>query len=170
MQEVGFIEIKDDHIVIHDWDAVNASLIASWNNGGKGGRRPKKNPEKTHGLSVGVPNKTQTEPIREEKMRLEKIGECGASDEAPPPAPNSKFIAPTKKQVAEHIWNTAKAKKLEIAEDKTESMAEQIFCHYENADWRLSGGKGGKMKDWKLAVTKWIMGDVEDGKIKRARA
>lgn len=52
-----FCRLEDGHLVAHQWDEVNAGLIASWSNGGKGGRpkKPTDNPLKTHGLPTGYP-------------------------------------------------------------------------------------------------------------------
>ena len=32
---------------------------------------------------------------------------------------------------------------------------EDFYLHFENARWRLSGGKGAPMKDWRLAAQRW---------------
>ncbi len=52
-----FCRVENGHLVAHQWDEVNAGLIASWSNGGKGGRpkKPTGNPQKTHGLPTGYP-------------------------------------------------------------------------------------------------------------------
>ena len=52
-----FCRVEDGHLVAHQWDEVNAGLIASWSNGGKGGRpkKPTANPQITHGLPTGYP-------------------------------------------------------------------------------------------------------------------
>lgn len=92
--DAGFVARDGDAITIPKWAEKNASLLAAWDNGNKGGR-PKKpnknprvtessqkgqpnNPDKTHGLddeTHGKPNenptRTQTKPIREEKRREE---------------------------------------------------------------------------------------------------
>ncbi len=77
--DAGFLTRDGDTISVNGWAAKNASLIAAWENGSKGGR-PKNNPKKTHGLPTGSPAVTQGEPIanpdetdkrREEKRREE---------------------------------------------------------------------------------------------------
>lgn len=52
-----FCRVEDGYLIAHQWDEVNASLIAAWSNGGKGGRpkKPTGNPQKTHGLPTGYP-------------------------------------------------------------------------------------------------------------------
>ncbi len=64
-------------VTVVGWAEKNASLLAAWENGGKGGR-PKKthglatgNPAVTHGQPIANPTLTQAKPIREEKIREE---------------------------------------------------------------------------------------------------
>lgn len=75
--EAGFIVRNGDSITVVGWAEKNASLIAAWENGSKGGR-PKKNPDKTHGLPSCNPAETHGQPManpdetdkrREEKRR-----------------------------------------------------------------------------------------------------
>lgn len=65
----------------HDWEEVNSSLIASWENGEKGGRPPKK----THGKPTA--NRNETDKIREDKK------ECVYARVvvSPDPASNGRF-------------------------------------------------------------------------------
>ena len=72
----GFIRIEGQEIVAHDWDVVNASLIANWENGKRGGRPAKK----THGYPMANPSQTHREPIREEKRRGEKKKRASKSE------------------------------------------------------------------------------------------
>lgn len=67
----GFIRREGDNVIIHQWDEYNSSLIANWENGKKGGRKPKANPIETYSEPVGNP--TRTDKIREDKIRLEMI-------------------------------------------------------------------------------------------------
>jgi hypothetical protein len=72
MKNCGFIRVKSDLVTVHEWDKYNASLVSSWRNGKKGGRKKKPagsdrvNPDQTAGLPTGG-------AIREEKIREEKI-------------------------------------------------------------------------------------------------
>lgn len=82
----GFIERDGETIKVIGWAEKNASLIAAWENGGRGGRPKKKptdNPQETHGLAMGNPavthgqpmenpTLTQTKPIRVDKSREDK--------------------------------------------------------------------------------------------------
>lgn len=82
--EAKFIERDGDWIHVLGWAEQNASLLAAWENGGKGGRpkkEPTQNPRVTQGKPTGNPTGTQGEPnenpdvtdkSREEKSREEK--------------------------------------------------------------------------------------------------
>lgn len=66
----------------HDWEEVNSSLIASWENGEKGGRPPKK----THGKPTA--NRNETDKTRLEKIRLCVWAQLAVEDDA---ASNGRF-------------------------------------------------------------------------------
>lgn len=77
--EAGYLERDGETVIVLGWAEANASLLAAWENGAKGGR-PKKNPEKTHGKPMGNPSVThgqpdanpgETDKSREEKSREE---------------------------------------------------------------------------------------------------
>jgi hypothetical protein len=74
LQSSGFISRQDGIVTVVGWDEHNASLIANWLNGKRGGRPKKANPTKTHGLPMDNPQKTHGEPIREDRIREDKIG------------------------------------------------------------------------------------------------
>jgi hypothetical protein len=59
--DAGFIARIGDSITVCGWAEKNASLLAAWENGSKGGR-PKKNPGETHGKPMGNPAETHGEP------------------------------------------------------------------------------------------------------------
>ena len=77
-----YIERDGLTVTVTGWAEKNASLIAAWENGGKGGRpkknpmatdgQPNENPAETHGKPTANPPKTQAKPIREEKRREEE--------------------------------------------------------------------------------------------------
>jgi hypothetical protein len=75
-----FGRIEDGCFVAHQWDEVNSSLIASWSNGGKGGRpkKPRDNPRVNPDLNPVIPQVTHGVTDREEK--IEKIDYSSESD------------------------------------------------------------------------------------------
>jgi hypothetical protein len=83
---IGSGFVTRDGVALHviGWDEYNASLIANWTNGSKGGR-PKNNPPITHGLAMGSPSETHGVTDREDKSREDKKGKSKA-EAAPPTA------------------------------------------------------------------------------------
>jgi hypothetical protein len=90
----GFVRRDEDgSLTALKWDEYNASLVANWDNGAKGGRPPKRgkitqskpteNPSETHGLPMANP--PGTEKRREEKMREEVSLSTPAPPNADPP-------------------------------------------------------------------------------------
>lgn len=81
-------------VTVTGWAEKNASLLAAWENGNKGGRpkknqkqtdgQPMENPDETHGLAMANPSLTQTKPIRVDKRREEEKTE----DKAQAPLPD----------------------------------------------------------------------------------
>lgn len=65
-----FGRVEDGCFVAHQWDEVNSSLIASWSNGGKGGRpkKPRDNPRVNPELNPVIPQVTHGVTDREEKI------------------------------------------------------------------------------------------------------
>lgn len=93
--EAGFVERTGQDIYVVGWADQNASLIAAWENGGKGGRpkKPSSNPTETHGkptvnpaVTQGKPdaNPDETDKSREDKSR-EETPSLRSGVEAPPP-------------------------------------------------------------------------------------
>ena len=71
MLDIGFLHQVDGQLYeVTGWLEMNASLVANWENGKKGGRKPSK---KTHGLPMGSPRVAHgvTDKIREDKIREE---------------------------------------------------------------------------------------------------
>lgn len=59
LQDYGWIEVINEGVRIHNWEKMNAKLIASRSNGGKGGR-PNKHSEKNPSETQAKPNTTTT--------------------------------------------------------------------------------------------------------------
>jgi hypothetical protein len=68
LTECRFIEMDGNTMTVHEWEVINAKLVANWRNGGRGGRPPK-NPEETH--VKATPNPDQTDKRRPDQTREE---------------------------------------------------------------------------------------------------
>jgi hypothetical protein len=66
--DAGFIERNGTEISVPKWAEYNASLLAAWENGSKGGRprKPSDNPRVTDSKPSGNPDITQAKPRRED--------------------------------------------------------------------------------------------------------
>lgn len=132
-----FCRHEDGYLIAHEWDEVNASLIAAWSNGGKGGR-PKKpmgnprvnpesnpvNPRLTHGVTDREDREDKTEKIQADKP------------------PRVRFQKPTLEQL-----NTEAAL---IGLSTTE--VDKFWNYYESNGWKV--GKN-PMKSWPAALRNW---------------
>ena len=132
-----FCRHEDGYLIAHEWDEVNASLIAAWSNGGKGGRpkkpmgNPRVNPESIPGnprLTHGVTDREDREE-KPEKIQADK-----------PPA--SRFQKPTLEQL-----NTEAAL---IGLSTIE--VDKFWNYYESNGWKV--GKN-PMKSWPAALRNW---------------
>lgn len=95
--DAGFVQRDGADVVVIGWADANASLLAAWENGSKGGRptkKPKKNPEETQDKPSDNPAETQREPIanqdetdksREEKNSSSLRSEGKRATRTPPP-------------------------------------------------------------------------------------
>lgn len=86
--DAGFVQRDGADVVVIGWADANASLLAAWENGSKGGRptkKPKKNPEETQDKPSDNPAETQREPIANQdetdKRREEKNSSSLRSEE-----------------------------------------------------------------------------------------
>ena len=143
-----FCRIEDGHLVAHQWDEVNAGLIASWSNGGKGGRpkKPTGNPQKTHGLPTGYPqvnpepnqvNPQVTHGVTDREDREEKTEKTMA-----PKSPRQRFVVPTLEQVETQCGEI----ELPLIE------AQKFINYYESKGWMV--GKT-RMQSWKSSLAGW---------------
>ena len=138
-----YLSRDGQRVTVVGWAEKNASLLAAWENGNKGGR-PKKahqeptgNPRETRGLPSGNPSATQAEPIREDKRREEKTGgKPPATPELPPWVDAQAwgdFVA-MRKAIRKPMTDAAKrlavaelAKLRDQGEDPTEVMRQSTF-------------------------------------------
>lgn len=160
LEQCGFVDRTGASLAVLGWDEYNASLIANWTNGGKGGR-PKKvvpnNPTETHGLSMANPIGTD----REEKIgEVKPIVASQADDILPTPAvaapakqdcPHQEIIAiyhevlPQCPQVRD--WTPTRATQLRARwneDPKRQSLAywRQFFEYVRSCDFLV--GRAGK--------------------------
>jgi hypothetical protein len=94
----GFVRREDHTLIVIGWEEYNASLIANWTNGKKGGRpkkEPAPNPSPPLEKPMGNPSVTHGEPIREDK-----IGE-----DSSPPKP-AKAVSAEGERFAEWFMTT----------------------------------------------------------------
>ena len=133
-----FCRVEDGYLIAHQWDEVNASLIAAWSNGGKGGR-PKKptgnprvnpepnpvNPRLTHGVTDREDREEKTEKTLADK------------------SPHVRFQKPT----VEELTSEAIKIGLPITE------VDKFFNYYESNGWKV--GKN-SMKCWPAAMKGWL--------------
>lgn len=78
--EGGFVARNGDAIEVPKWAIHNANLIASWENGAKGGRPPKapENPNGTHGKPTGSAGKPGGNPDKTNKTKGDERGDEGS--------------------------------------------------------------------------------------------
>jgi len=79
--ECAFLDQEGDTLIVHDWAEHNGTLIASWENGKKGGRSSSS--RKTRGLTAGITDGFTDREIEGKKDRkTERVEEDGASTAA----------------------------------------------------------------------------------------
>lgn len=73
--DCGFLSREGDEITIVGWDEHNASLIANWTNGKRGGR-PKGSTKETRKKPMGKPSENPVDnPSETDKIGCDEIGE-----------------------------------------------------------------------------------------------
>ncbi len=149
LTECGFIERDGKELTVIGWAEHNASLVANWENGKRGGRprknqqdtdgKAKENPEKTHGKPGNNPCGTDRED-REEKIEGRR--------EDPPQTPQG-GKAKRAVQLPENFEPNETNKRL--ADELNVSLITEFpqFCDHHRA-------KGSTMKDWNAALNTWI--------------
>jgi len=141
LHECGFIRIEGDEFIAHDWENVNASLIAAWDNGKRGGRPKGKNPRVTHGEPKSNPDETDRE---------DKIEKIDKKEHLPPSAGK---ISEKEKDFVER-WNKITGKQYRVLTSKAKSQikarikdgfsVEDIFTAAKNCAANPWNGENGK--------------------------
>ena len=136
-----FCRVEDGYLIAHQWDEVNASLIAAWSNGGKGGRpkKPTGNPRVNPEPNPVNPRLTHGVTDREDREDREEKTEKTQADKPP----STRFQKPTLEQL-----NTKAAL---IGLPITE--VDKFFNYYESNGWKV--GKN-PMKSWSAAMKGWL--------------
>jgi hypothetical protein len=140
-------------VTVTGWAEKNASLLAAWENGHKGGRpkknqnttdgKPAENPTETHGLPMANPSLTQTKPIRVDKIREEE-----KTEEAPSPK-SPRGTALPKDWELPGDWRTwAEGARPDV---DVLSVADS-FRDY----WVAKPGKDGRKSDWLATWRNWV--------------
>lgn len=133
-----FCRVEDGYLIAHQWDEVNASLIAAWSNGGKGGR-----PKKPTGNPRVNPEPNQVNPqlthgVTDREDREEKIEKTLA-----PKSPRVRFQKPTVEEL------TAEAIKIGLPLPEVD----KFLNYYESNGWKV--GKN-SMNSWPAAMKGWL--------------
>jgi len=133
-----FCRFEDGYLIAHQWDEVNASLIAAWSNGGKGGR-----PKKPTGNPRVNPESNQVNPqlthgVTDREDREEKTEKTLA-----PKSPRVRFQKPTVEEL------TAEAIKIGLPLPEVD----KFLNYYESNGWKV--GKN-PMKSWPAAMKGWL--------------
>ena len=136
-----FCRVEDGYLIAHQWDEVNASLIAAWSNGGKGGRpkKPTGNPRVNPEPNPVNPRLTHGVTDREDREDREEKTEKTQADKPP----STRFQKPTLEQL-----NTKAAL---IGLSATE--VDKFWNYYESNGWKV--GKN-PMKSWSAALQNWL--------------
>ena len=136
-----FCRVEDGYLIAHQWDEVNASLIAAWSNGGKGGRpkKPTGNPRVNPESNPVNPRLTHGVTDREDREDREEKTEKTQADKPP----RVRFQKPTVEEL------TAEAIKIGLPITEVD----KFFNYYESIGWKV--GKN-SMKSWPATMKGWL--------------
>ena len=136
-----FCRVEDGYLIAHQWDEVNASLIAAWSNGGKGGRpkKPTGNPRVNPESNPVNPRLTHGVTDREDREDREEKTEKTQADKPP----RVRFQKPTVEEL------TAEAIKIGLPLPEVD----KFLNYYESNGWKV--GKN-PMKSWPSTMKGWL--------------
>jgi hypothetical protein len=143
--EAGFIERRDDTVYVIGWAEKNASLLAAWSNGSKGGR-PRKEPMGNPSVTQRQPdeNPGETDKSREDKSSSTSLRSVRKRGERA--CPEAFTVTDEMRQ-----WAAEKAPRADI-ERETEKFR----------DWEFKDAK----TDWPKAWRTWMRRASDDGAAK----
>lgn len=146
--EAGFLKRDGDVITVLGWAEKNASLLAAWENGAKGGR-PKKNQTETHGKPMGNPSVAHGQPIanpdetdkrREEKRREEQ--------------PKDRERSPVGSRLSAD-WVCPEEWLAYCRSERPELDASVVACNFADY-WHGKAGAGARKADWLATWRSWV--------------
>lgn len=189
--DAGFIVRDGQAIDVPKWGEHNATLVANWINGAKGGRPPKTQTEPNNNPIVthAEPIETHAEPIREEKRREEQLptnpiglvvaGEPDADAEkaSKPSCPHKAIVAlyhetlPANPSIRD--WTAARAEVLRTRwnEDPSRQSIEywRKFFVYVSGSPFLTGKRTGKDGRAFTPGLEWLLKAENFAKIREGR-
>lgn len=147
--EAGFVERDGKDVVVLGWAEQNASLLAAWENGAKGGRpkkEPKENPRVPDQEPTGNPTVTHGEPganpDETDKSREEKNSSSLRSEEQRASRLPKPFELPDE-------WRTfCRTDRPDLDPDRTAAK----FADF----WHGKPGAGGRKLDWFATWRNWV--------------
>lgn len=143
--DAGFLVRDGASITVVGWAEKNASLIAAWENGSKGGR-PKKNQNETHGKPTGNPAVTHGQPDANpgetDKRREEKNSPSLRSGEVRASRLPTDWVLP----VEWRDWAEQARPDIDVR-----AVASQFRDH-----WIAKPGKDGRKLDWQATWRNWV--------------
>ncbi len=150
----GFVRRDGEALVVCGWERYNASLLASWANGARGGRPPV-NPGENDGFGEEKPTGKPT-GSREEKRREDKRGEEKAAAQVATSKPQAaRSTAPKISWTASEGWSGI------TADDRREFLGAfpSAVLDQELAKattWlKANPTKAGK-RNWRLFLVRWL--------------
>lgn len=146
--ECGYITRDGAYVEVLKWAEQNASLIAAWENGGKGGRppKPKENPRVPDGKPTGNPAVTQPEPSANpdetDRRREEKNSPSLRSGETRASRLPKPFELPDD-------WRVF------CQTERPELDPSQVAAKFADY-WHGKPGKAGTKVDWQATWRNWV--------------
>lgn len=137
----GFVHQHGKDLEVTNWSEYNASLVASWVNGRRGGRPPKPKPRVS---------KTKPLGSREEEMREEKKKEPPNPLSIPPPLDTPEFQAAWqtwslhRRELKHPLKPTQEAQQIKLLANLGSSAAVELIEHTVAMGWRGLRDKDGK--------------------------